>query len=160
MAHRIRGLHTRCDDCLSGDQSVQDESAQHFSLRGLQALSVSLSGSAFAQGPFRDNILHLHCGTVTDDHCPIGHEDHHNAEESPLHCHAFNGVDFVKYTYTGELQPLRVVSSMVTTDSRILPDPYAAGDFHWYLCMKIPDKSIDHTGANTLRAPPACMNFS
>lgn len=91
---------------------------------------------------------------VVDDYCPIDHEDHHDSDDHPTYCHAFNGIDFVKYNNTDVLQPVRIISTLAVPPARIQLEPSLTFRFHRYLCLKIPDKSIDFFGANSLRAPP------
>jgi hypothetical protein len=91
---------------------------------------------------------------VVDDHCPVDHEDHHDSDDHPMHCHAFNGIDFVKYNSPDVLQPVRIISTLAVPEARIQLEPSSTLKFHSYLCLKIPDKSIDFFGSNSLRAPP------
>lgn len=91
---------------------------------------------------------------VVDDHCPIDHEDHHDSDDQPMHCHAFNGIDFVKYNSADVLQPVRIISTLAVPVARIQLELSSTLKFQGYLCFKIPDKSIDFFGANSLRAPP------
>jgi len=91
---------------------------------------------------------------VVDDHCPVDHEDHHDSDDQPKHCHAFNGIDFVKYNSADLLQPVRIISTLAVPPARIQLEPSSTLKLHSYLCLKIPDKSIDFFGAISLRAPP------
>jgi len=91
---------------------------------------------------------------VVDDYCPIDHEDHRDSDDHPMHCHAFNGIDFVKYNRADVLQPVRIISTLAVPVARIQLELSSTLKFQSYLCFKIPDKSIDFFGANSLRAPP------
>ena len=89
-----------------------------------------------------------------DGDCPIDLEDHHNTNDPPLHCHAFNSVNFVKYSHVEIQQPVRVISTLTLPDSKIQLEPPASFEFQRSICLKIPDKSTGYYGAISLRAPP------
>ncbi len=86
--------------------------------------------------------------------CPADHEDFHDEQPSPLHCHAFNSLDFVNYSPTKILQPLRVISFWLVPDSSVeLEQPPESG-LILNISPKIPDKTIKYIGAISMRGPP------
>ena len=87
--------------------------------------------------------------------CPIDHDDHHDSDDHPIHCHAFNSLDFVKYSHSDLIQPIRPLSAFVVPDPKLQLEPDVTLEFQWYICKIVPDKSIDIHGANSLRAPPS-----
>ena len=89
-----------------------------------------------------------------DGDCPIDHDDHHDADEHPLHCRAFNSVDFVNYGQVEIQQPVRVISTLTIPISQLQLEPPFALEFQRFIFLKIPDKSTDYFGAISLRAPP------
>jgi len=93
--------------------------------------------------------------------CPIQHEDnhknHHDADDHPWHCHAFNNVDFYKYNARGIQPQVRMIQSMLIPASVTLLDLQPVIVSTGYTCFKIPDKSIECSGAISLRAPPVSV---
>ena len=81
-------------------------------------------------------------------------EDHHDSDDHPKRCHAFNGIDFVKYNSTDVLQPVRIISTLTVPVSQLQLEPPFALEFQRFIFLKIPDKSTDYFGAISLRAPP------
>ena len=93
--------------------------------------------------------------------CPVEHGDHHDedhdAESHPIHCHAFNDVVFHKYG-TSNIQPqVRMILEMIPSESISVQDPPVISGTFRYLCIKIPDKSFQTFGARSLRAPPVLV---
>jgi hypothetical protein len=93
--------------------------------------------------------------------CPVDHGEHHDedhdAESHPIHCHAFNDVVFDKYS-TSTIQPqVRPVLHVIPVDSHTHLDSPARDGSVRYLCIKIPDKSLQTFGARSLRAPPVSV---
>ena len=100
---------------------------------------------------------HHHAEAVNvalDGDCPTNHEDHHDSEERPMHCHAFNGVDFVKYSHSIVKQPVRVISTLIVPVSKTVLEPPLIFESQRYICLIIPDKTSEFRGAISMRAPP------
>ena len=90
--------------------------------------------------------------------CPVEHGDHHDddhdAESHPIHCHAFNDVVFDKYSTSTIQPPVRLIQAVIPAESLTHQDPPAMDGSARYLSLKIPDISLRILGARPLRAPP------
>ena len=91
---------------------------------------------------------------AVDRHCPIDHEDHHDTGAHPLHCHAFNRVDFVNYGQVEIQQPVRIISALSVPVSQLQLEPPTVFGFQWLISLEVHDKSTEYFGAISLRAPP------
>jgi len=101
---------------------------------------------------------------ITTD-CPFDHGDHQGhdhkrdasaeADEHPVHCHAFNGVVFEKYTITinkpDTSQPLAMEVPAHAYELDV-PQGLNSGLF---ILLKLPNKSHTDLGTRALRGPPA-----
>ena len=92
-------------------------------------------------------------GAVTDA-CPEDNDGHHDSDENPLHCHAFNNVDFFKDSPTNIQQEPKVISTFMLPFTKITAESPSAFGTLRYICLKLPDQSIKYSGAVSLRAPP------
>ncbi len=88
--------------------------------------------------------------------CPSEHSDiDAEAEEHPIHCHAFNDVLFVKYKVTINNPSTGQLLSMVVSGQAIaLGEPLMLTS-SLYILLKLPCKSHADLGTRTLRGPPS-----
>lgn len=86
--------------------------------------------------------------------CPVDHKDHCNPQGHPLHCHAFNNLDFVKYDQSVIKQPVKLLSELLTPLSPGTVDEPDAALFLRYALLKQPDITLRCFGATPMRAPP------
>ena len=105
----------------------------------------------------------LHNPIVTD--CPFDHGDHQEhdydseadteAEEHPVHCHAFNNVLFDKYNLTlNNPGTGQVLAMMVSGQTSALEEMLMLTSSLFPL-LKLPAKSLTDLGTRALRGPPA-----
>ena len=106
---------------------------------------------------------HHHTENVNLDikgECPIDHPDRHNEEDHqdnahhPIHCHAFNSLAFVNYSYSEIQQPVRVIPLELVQFSRIGLEKPIHFKIKQVIFLKIPDKKTKYMGAISMRAPP------
>ncbi|MCK5135261.1 MAG: hypothetical protein KAR19_05690 [Bacteroidales bacterium] len=93
-------------------------------------------------------------GAINTD-CPIEHEDHHDSDDHPFHCHAFNNVDFFKINHLDIQKKPGVILIRTISVSKTDLVPSADVESYRYVRLKIPDESAACYGAISLRAPPA-----
>jgi len=86
--------------------------------------------------------------------CPIEHEDHHDSDDLPFHCHAFNNVAIFKNSPSHLQQQVKEISTLMVPQRQCVMEPLAAFLSYRYICLTIPDKSLNYCGAISLRAPP------
>ena len=97
--------------------------------------------------------------------CPVEHSDHqghdHNsdadaeAEEHPIHCHAFNDVVFVKYKVTINNPGTGQLLSMVVSGQTSALEEMLMLTSSLFPLLKLPAKSLTDLGTRALRGPPA-----
>ena len=97
--------------------------------------------------------------------CPVEHSDHqghdHNsdadaeAEEHPIHCHAFNDVVFVKYKVTINNPGTGQLLSMVVSGQTSALEEMLMLTYSLFPLLKLPCKSHADLGTRALRGPPA-----
>ena len=86
--------------------------------------------------------------------CTPGHDDHHDSGKSPVHCHAFNNVDFFKNSQTSVQQEPKKISTLMLLPTQVTTEETSACCTNSYICLKLPGQSIKYSGAVSLRAPP------
>jgi len=90
--------------------------------------------------------------------CPIEHGDkhehEHDAEENPLHCHAFNDVVFNKYRSLQIPSVSEEIINLLIPLSLQVTQAVESGLTCPNIQIKIPDKASEYFGARSLRAPP------
>ncbi len=95
-------------------------------------------------------------GTLHKD-CPVEHKDHHDSDDNPLHCHAFNNVDFFKVSpVTSGHQPKILVTLMIPVTQLSIETPPETSSYR-YAGMKLPVQSVRYSGAISPRAPPELL---
>jgi len=97
--------------------------------------------------------------------CPIEHGDRqgHNhesdadvdADEHPIHCHAFNDVVFEKYTSSVVKPWSSQVQIMLVFGQKNVPEAPLDLAASQYIILKLPCSSHTHIGTRALRGPPA-----
>ena len=93
------------------------------------------------------------------EECPMDHGDslkhQHDADHSPLHCHAFNDVVFDKYNsfQIRKAFPHNQSPAFSTSLRVVAPVPRKISSGH--IQFKVPDKPSEDIGTRSLRAPPA-----
>jgi hypothetical protein len=96
--------------------------------------------------------------------CPFEHGDHQEldrdshadaeAEEHPIHCHAFNDVVFVKYKVAiNNPATSQLLSVVVSMQAIALEEPPMLSSSR-YILLKLPCKSHADIGTRALRGPP------
>ena len=92
------------------------------------------------------------------EECPMDHGDslkhQHDADHSPLHCHAFNDVVFDKCNSFQIRKAIPNNLSLEYTLSMMVVAPEHWGISSGYIHLIIPDKPPEDIGARPLRAPP------
>ena len=86
--------------------------------------------------------------------CPEGHHDHQKDHTGTKHCHAFNDIDFVKYSSSGIPIPASAQTAFVMVDPAGFSDPLAEAELSQSFCLKLPIHSALCSGPPSLRAPP------
>ena len=82
--------------------------------------------------------------------CSFDHVDH----DPPNHCHAFNNIDFVHYSYTKIQPPVGVKLFGMVPVSKVKLEQPDSFVFKLYTTLKLPDKTPRYLGAISMRAPP------
>ena len=103
----------------------------------------------------------FHSPIATD--CPFEHGDHQghdndadpDSEEHPIHCHAFNGVVFEKYT-APVIKPWTCQSPVAFVSSHpFVPEAPLVITSNLFTFLKPPGSSPADLGTRTLRGPPS-----
>lgn len=103
------------------------------------------------------NLVPHHHHVASVDHpssheCPAEEHDHQNDEGQD--CHAFNDLNFVKYTPSGLPDPADISWDFLCKD----PGPVDKPDFdspkQLHPLLKLPPVSAELTGNHSLRGPP------
>ncbi|MEN8229411.1 MAG: hypothetical protein ABFS38_14730 [Bacteroidota bacterium] len=103
------------------------------------------------------SFLLLACFSVFLGHNIVPHHHHTesvNCEHHPMHCHAFNGVDFIKYSHSDLKQPVKIIPALTLSVSKMVLEPPSMFESQQYICLKLPDKTTRFRGAISMRAPP------
>jgi hypothetical protein len=90
----------------------------------------------------------------TQGHCPVNHKEHHDSDDPPSHCHAFNDVEFIKITPTYMDPPVCNATSLLFSLEEIQIEKQISYGISKYICLKLPIKTIEYMVAIPLRAPP------
>jgi hypothetical protein len=97
--------------------------------------------------------------------CPFEHDNHQghdhesdadlDAEEHPIHCHAFNDVVFEKYT-SSTVKPWSIqLQTLFALGKSLVPEVPLVEISSHILSLKPPFDSHTLVGSRTLRGPPA-----
>lgn len=86
--------------------------------------------------------------------CPCDHQNHGEGHSSCTPCHAFNDIDFVKYSHAGIPDPVHVYTDLLISDSASNPDPLKEAGLSQLYFLKLPILSALCSGPPSLRAPP------
>jgi hypothetical protein len=139
-------------------------------MKGTKAISIVLS-ICFSVFLGHNLIPHHHHAEVisapVSASCPIEHhacaedsehsDQKHDADEHPVHCHAFNDVVFDKFGAPSVQPHVLKINTLFADICRTHLETIDSRIPSFYLEIKIPDKSIGYFGARSLRAPPAFM---
>ena len=93
-------------------------------------------------------------GTIHKE-CPVEHNEHQDPERKPLHCHAFNNVDFFEERSITSDQQLKIVVTLVIPVTQLSFDIVLSDRTHLYAHLDLPVQPGRYSGAVSLRAPPA-----
>ncbi len=93
-------------------------------------------------------------GTIHKE-CPVEHNQHQDPERKPLHCHAFNNVDFFEERSITSNQQLKIVVTLVIPVTQLSFDIVLSDRTHLYAHLDLPVQPDRYSGAISLRAPPA-----
>ncbi len=103
---------------------------------------------------------HHHTETINQagaSDCPVHHEDHHDPGGHPMHCHAFNSVDMLKYSTYEVNEPIQEVDQLTALFTDLSLEKPADLKVRLYTSRKIPDPTAEYPGGNSLRAPPVSV---
>ncbi len=96
-------------------------------------------------------VPHHHFGgSANIDECSLDHVDNGPAN----HCHAFNCVDLIHYSYIKIQQPVGVITFGMVPVSKVKLEQPGTFVLSPYAILKIPDKTTRYQGDISLRAPP------
>jgi hypothetical protein len=95
-------------------------------------------------------------GTIHKE-CPVEHNDHQDPESKPLHCHAFNNVDFFEDSSVINQQQPKVIVTLMTPVKELSVEKAPSKGKYRYADMNLSFQSVRYSGAVLLRAPPASI---
>ncbi len=93
---------------------------------------------------------HHYAGFVNIGECSSDYVDDGPAN----HCHAFNSMDLIHYSYTKIQQPVGMVTFGMVPVSKVKLEQPGTFVLRLYAALKIPDKTTMCPGDISLRAPP------
>jgi len=92
-------------------------------------------------------------GTVHKE-CPVEHNDHHDSDNQPWHCHAFNNVDLYNYSSTISQHPSKVMVKLIIPVPELSVEKPPSKREYLYSGINKQYRPVRPPGIISLRAPP------